>query len=80
MMVRQIVPATGDVELEELLERLADPANRWEPFERALLAFCDALAQSLFRDPSAAGCRSCRRWPSGCGVRPPKSSGKGLPP
>ncbi len=54
MNVSQVIPvAATDVDLSRVLQRLAEPESRSEPFNDAIFAFCVDLSRALFRDPQA---------------------------
>ncbi len=57
MKVTSIVPATGAVDLHDLIAGITEPGFRREPFGDATIGFCSDLSRALFRDEAA------RRYP-----------------
>jgi len=50
MIVSQVLPVVTDVDVSDVLQRLAEPEYRSEPFNPVILAFCNDLSRALFRD------------------------------
>ncbi|HEU5022243.1 MAG TPA: acyl-CoA reductase [Bryobacteraceae bacterium] len=53
MTVEQVVPATGRVELEQVLAELTAPGPRSAPFNDEIVTFCADFSRRIFRDEQA---------------------------
>jgi hypothetical protein len=53
MIVEQVVPAPGRIELEDVLAELAAPRAPSTPFNDEIIAFCADFSRRIFRDEQA---------------------------